>query len=632
MEQAVALYQNKHVDAALALFEKLAADGSLEAKYNAAVLKSELGEQTKNETLLKSALADFMALPATPANQAQRLQAYTRLAQVLYNQQRFKDALKTLKSAIATDPLNPILHNNLGYCYHRLQKFCKALAHFQCILAVDPKNEESWFGLVMVFRDTPMDADMIDKMTLQALQQCPQSNRIANERAVFLLKSKKNVHEAHDILKKYIHDIGDKDRELRATMIVNLGFYHSFVGNVPQALRCYTLASQLSPKNIQAVQNKLLNLNYIDDPDLVHQAHVDFAKTFTDDIPRMVLSNNRGYEVDVGIVSPDFGYHTVSNFYPAIVRHKPKGVRLTLFSLTVVPPEIKAVFQDVEWVCIRDLSGYDAAKVIYNKRVRCLVDLAGHTGDSNIMIFAHQPAPLQVSYLGYPHSTGLKQIKYRISDHVADPPDFPDSLLRLSRCFVCFTPFIQVQVPDDRAGTDIVFGSANKFSKITDDMIDTWMEILDALPKARLRVKAKVDKETNALAKKLFAHPRVEHVDYSASHVEHLTFYMTVDVALDTFPYNGTTTSCESLYMGVPVITLQHASLHVGRVTSSILQHAGMPEYIATSREDYIHIAKSLGTLEKRPLRKDIRRKLEETVMDAPAYAQEFYETLKQTK
>lgn len=630
MEHAVALYQNKNVEAALTVFETLAKNGSLEARYNAAVLKSELGEQHKDTGLLQSALADFTSLPNTAVNQAQRLQAYTRLAQILYNQQRFKDALACLKKAIVTDPLNPILHNNLGYCYHRLQKFYRALAHFQCILAVDPKNEESWFGLVMVFRDTPMTVDMIDKMTIQALQQCPQSNRIANERAVFLLKTKRNVHEAHDILKKYIHDIGDRDRELRATMIVNLGFYHSFVGNVPQALRCYTLASQLSPKNIQAVQNKLLNLNYIDDPELVHQAHRDFAKTFTDDIPRMVLPG-KSFDVDVGIVSPDFGYHTVSNFYPVLVRNKPKDVRIVLFSLTVVPDEIKAAFPGTEWVCIRDLSGYDAAKVIAQKRVRCLVDLAGHTGDSNIMIFAHQPAPLQVSYLGYPHSTGLSQIKYRVTDHVADPENFPDALLRMSRCFVCFTPFIQVQCPEERARQDdtIVFGSANKFSKITDEMIDVWLAILDTMPNARLRVKAKVDKETNALAKKLFAHDRVEHIDYSASHIEHLAFYTTVDVALDTFPYNGTTTSCEALYMGVPVITLQHASLHVGRVTSSILTYAGMPEYISTSKESYIKIAQSIKTL---PSRQIIRQNLEKTVMDGPAYGQEFYEILKQSK
>jgi hypothetical protein len=238
-----------------------------------------------------------------------------------------------------------------------------------------------------------------------------------------------------------------------------------------------------------------------------------------------------------------------------------------------------------------------------------LVDLAGHTATNRLPVFAHKPAPVQVTWLGYPNTTGLSTMDFRITDAFADPPGLTDAfhtekLHRMPECFSCYSA--PTDAPDVaplhamRTGR-VTFGSFNNFAKITPEVINVWSNILKLIPTATLFLKYK---NLESVPMTQFIHHqfmtrgvlvsqlRIQGDD--ASHVEHMNRYNSIDIALDPFPYNGTTTTLDALWMGVPVITLEGAS-HVGRVGVSQMSNLGLQEMIAHNQNEYVDIAVSLA-------------------------------------
>lgn len=220
-------------------------------------------------------------------------------------------------------------------------------------------------------------------------------------------------------------------------------------------------------------------------------------------------------------------------------------------------------------------------------------------------MFARKPAPVQVSWLGYPNTTGLKVMDYRLTDTIADPPGGADdlhteTLLRLPGGFLCYRPGAAVEGAGVARAADagaLTFGSFNTLSKVTPDVVRVWSEILQRIPASRLLLKSEVldEEETRARVEGAFAArgvapERIELLPWIEEYSQHMAVYSRVDVALDPFPYNGTTTTCEALWMGVPVITLR-GNRHAARVGASILHHGGVPEWIAESEGNYIALA-----------------------------------------
>jgi predicted O-linked N-acetylglucosamine transferase (SPINDLY family) len=221
------------------------------------------------------------------------------------------------------------------------------------------------------------------------------------------------------------------------------------------------------------------------------------------------------------------------------------------------------------------------------------------------LVFARKPAPVQVSWLGYPNTTGLKVMDYRLTDTIADPPGGADdlhteTLLRLPGGFLCYRPGAAVEGAGVARAADagaLTFGSFNTLSKVTPDVVRVWSEILQRIPASRLLLKSEVldEEETRARVEGAFAArgvapERIELLPWIEEYSQHMAVYSRVDVALDPFPYNGTTTTCEALWMGVPVITLR-GNRHAARVGASILHHGGVPEWIAESEGNYIALA-----------------------------------------
>jgi predicted O-linked N-acetylglucosamine transferase (SPINDLY family) len=271
-------------------------------------------------------------------------------------------------------------------------------------------------------------------------------------------------------------------------------------------------------------------------------------------------------------------------------------------------------------------------------RVDILVDLAGHTGINRLLLFARKPAPIQVTYLGYPDTTGLTTMDYRLTDAYADPPGIADDsyseqLVRLPETFLCYRPSDAAPavgpLPATVAGY-VTFGSFNALAKINAPLVAMWSKILDQVPNSRLILKNQGLDSAGArqtILEYFAAHrveqDRVELIGLSAGIAEHLQLYNRVDIALDTFPYHGTTTTCEAMWMGVPVVTLAGRA-HVSRVGVSLLCNIGVPELVADSQEMYVRLASELagdlGRLSN--LRSNLRQRMAQSpLMDAPRFA-----------
>ena len=293
----------------------------------------------------------------------------------------------------------------------------------------------------------------------------------------------------------------------------------------------------------------------------------------------------------------------------------------------------------MNWRDIYNLNDNEVADQIRRDKIDILVDLAGHSGNHRLLVMARKPAPIQVTYLGYPDTTGLKEIDYRLTDEWADPSSYADQyytekLFRLKSGFLCYMPANEApeiaSLPYSSLGS-ITFGSLNNLSKITTQVVETWSRILDQVPNSRLVLKnlSLSDEGVRKIILDRFTacgvnEDRLVLAPPIKDYAEHLAIYAEIDIALDTFPYNGTTTTCEALWMGAPVISLLGRS-HASRVGNSILSRLGLKELVAENREQYVAIARNLaGNIERLNMfRNGIRNgMMRSTLCYAPAFTQ----------
>jgi predicted O-linked N-acetylglucosamine transferase (SPINDLY family) len=279
------------------------------------------------------------------------------------------------------------------------------------------------------------------------------------------------------------------------------------------------------------------------------------------------------------------------------------------------------------WRPIIGLSNRAIADQVRQDGIDILVDLAGHTAENRLPVFAYKPAPVQVTWLGYPGTTGMPVMDFRLTDDIADPPGEADkyhseTLVRLPQGFLCYGP--PEDAPDvsglpARQNGHITFGSFNNLPKINPEVIALWSRLLDQVAGSRLLLKSKqftdeyirqrfldLFSACGIAAERLTLLPRVD------STVGHLAIYHQVDIGLDPFPYNGTTITCEALWMGVPVITLR-GDRHAGRVGASILTRMGLEDLVSESQDQYVEtgikLAKDMNSIEN--LRTNLRSRMQ---------------------
>ena len=399
----------------------------------------------------------------------------------------------------------------------------------------------------------------------------------------------------------------------------NLGLALVAQGLIDQAIAHYERALALKPDYAEAHSNLLLTLNYAPgkDPVVVYGAHVDFAKRwetrFAASIQAHVNDRSLGRRLKVGYVSSDIKKHSVSHFIGPVLENHDHD-RFEIFCYSNNPREddmTKRLRSFVDhWRSIFGVPDDPVAQQVRDDRIDILVDLNGHTALNRLMVFARKPAPIQVTWLGYPNTTGLSAMDYRITDGFADPVGMTEhihseKLVRLPACFSCYKPpgdAPEVSGLPAREKGYVTFGSFNNLAKITPEVMAVWARVLQAIPGARLTLKnsglgVEAMRQTvwETFAKLGVARERLELLGPDRFQPAHLERYRNIDIGLDPFPYNGTTTNCEALWMGVPVVTLA-GQAHAARVGVSQMSNLELTELICYTPEEYIATASRLAS------------------------------------
>ena len=404
---------------------------------------------------------------------------------------------------------------------------------------------------------------------------------------------------------------------------------------------------QASGGEAAAASAALVRLNYdpaVDDRALF-EAHNAWAQRFA--APHYPTSQAEPLNDDadrplrVGYVSGDLRRHPVAFFVEPVLRAHDRGqVTPVCYDTAGLDDDMNAHLRSLvpDWRDVADWSDEALAERIRDDRIDILVDLAGHTARNRLLVFARRPAPVQVTGIGYVTTSGLETMDYRLTDSLCDPGRgedrfYSERLWRLETGFNCYAPprgLPEPGAPPCLSGAALTFGCFNNLDKITAPVIEAWAEILHGLPDSRLLLKTKSLGEPAvrehllaAFGDRGIAAERLELRDWSATLAEHFAAYAEVDIALDPFPYNGTTTTCEALMMGVPVVALR-GGRHASRVSFSILARLGLEGLSATEPEAYVERALALAA---RPdalakLRAGLRQRLARSPLcDAERYA-----------
>ena len=426
-----------------------------------------------------------------------------------------------------------------------------------------------------------------------------------------------------------------------------LGLTLKDLGRMNEAVAAFHKAVALNPALGVAQSNLLLFMSYQPKitPEKLFKAHRRWAKGLEAPARHRIPphSNDRSPDrkLRVGYVSADLRQHSVAYFLlPLLANHDRQQFHLTAYSNCAVGDEITRRLQAYfdGWCGIAGANDDEVAARIRADEIDILIDLSGHTSGHRLEVFARRPAPLQITWLGYSGTTGLDAIDYRCSDPLVDRSGdaarySSETLLQLPYTNWCYSPLSGT--PDVAAlpaltAPGVSFGSFNNFGKISSVTLDLWAAILKQTPSSRLVLKnvalgsASIVKQVqDGFASRGISADRLELRGQSESLLEHLNHYNDIDISLDTFPYHGTTTTCEALWMGVPTITLEGPN-HVSRPGVSLLTNVGLAELVAVNRSEYVDKAGQLaGNLTQlAELRAGLRqRMLDSPLMNAPGFA-----------
>jgi predicted O-linked N-acetylglucosamine transferase (SPINDLY family) len=373
-------------------------------------------------------------------------------------------------------------------------------------------------------------------------------------------------------------------------------------------------------------------------------AHKKFGENLEGRFPDRVFKRQKPKteKLRIGYISADFYWHSVSYFFRAALLGKAReNFDIYCYSDSDksddMTDELRAA-SDV-WRESRALTDKQLCNQILTDKIDILVDLSGYASRNRMEVFARRAAPIQVTYLGYPNTTGLSRMDYRLTDQQSDPEGsteqfYTESLLRLQGGFLCYYPNACAPsvspLPASQNGGQICFGSFNTFQKIGPQLLEAWAKILKQVKNSKLLIKAGPlhDAEFCAWVRQYFEQEgidplRVELMGWTGDKADHLELYSKIDLHLDTFPYNGTTTTCEALWQGVPTVTCV-GEVHRARVGYSILSQLDMQDYAAHSIDGYIAkaVEKANDLVELSKLRAQLRERMQKSsLMDVERFS-----------
>ena len=561
---------------------------------------------------------------------------------VVYRKGRGAEALELYKRCIVANPQFKEAHYNSGIVLQNLKRFSEAKEAFLTALGLEPNYYEAYVGMAGVYRDQALYDEALENYN-SALKIREDAEILTHVGYIYQLRSKLNEAAAF-----YVKALNLNPQHFPA--LINLGILFSQVNRYEETQQLYDRALAINPRDVQVINNygRLYKAMGLTDkaiewyrkglaikPDHVAlHNNIMMAMVYADSVsPEELVATGREFDraiamplartrpftndrnperkLRIGYVSGDLRRHSVSYFIePLVHRHDRSHFEVYAYSNTAnvdeVTARIKGGFD--HWREIRGKMDEVVVEMIEADRIDILIDVSGHTEGNRLTVFARKPAPIQVSWLGYPATTGMTAMDYRFVDHYTDPVGLTENLSveklwRLPEIFCCYrephnSPPVIDHPPFQENGY-ITFGCFNNFSKVTDQVLSTWQKIMERVPGSRLLLEiAGLDSakyRADVEARLANAGMSLDRVMLELRKPENqFKLYNKIDIALDPFPCNGGTTSMDTLWMGVPFVTLEGRHF-VSRMGVTILNNAGMPELIARDINEYVEKAVALA-------------------------------------
>ncbi len=608
----VTLNDQGKLDEAIACYRR-----ALELKPNLADAHYNLGSALKDQGKLDEAVACYRRTLELKPDFAE---AHSDLGVTLKDQGKPDEAVACYRRALQLKPDLAKVHNNLGITLNDQGKLDEAIACYCRALELKPDLADAHYNLGNALKDQgkldeaiacyrrtlelkPDFAEAHSNLGVTLKDQGKPDEAVACYRRALELSP--DLAKVHNNLGVALNDQGKLDEatacyrralELQPDLAEahnNLGNALKDQGKLDEAVGCYRRALELQPDYAKAHSNLLLTLHYSAGVTLaaLAEAHAEYDRRHAVPLrgPSVQHENvcDRHGRLRLGFVSPDLGRHPVGYFVVRVLENLSQEQHETIcYSDRIVKDDLTHRFQAAatQWRDVIGMRDQRLAEQIRADRIDILFDLAGHTTHNRLLVFARKPAPIQVTWAGYAGTTGLKSMDYLLADRYEVPPGaeryYQERVLRMPEGYVCYDPPVYappVAPPPALDRGQVTFGCFNNPAKVTPQTIEVWARILRRLPGARLVFKYKGWNDSGVarrFAEMFVTHAmdpgRLEFLGYSP-HVELLAGYNRIDLALDPFSYCGGLTTCEALWMGVPVITCpfetfasRHSLSHIG--------------------------------------------------------------------
>jgi predicted O-linked N-acetylglucosamine transferase (SPINDLY family) len=595
------LKQQGCLDEAIASYRR-----AVELKPDSAEVHNNLGSALKDQGKLDDAVACYRrALELKP----DYAEAHNNLGNALKDQGKLDDAVACYRRAGELKPDYVEAHSNLGVVLQDQGKLDDAVACYRRALELKPDLAEAYNNLGNAFKaqGQVMEAIACYRRTLELKPDFAG----AHNNLGAALQGQGQPSEAAACCRRAL-----KLKPDLVEALLNLGVALQTQGKPDEAVACCRRAVELKPDHAQAHSNLLYTLHYCTGvtPAALAEAHAEYDRRHAAPLRGAVAQQenvlDRHGRLRLGFVSPDLGRHPVGYFLVRVLENLSQGPQETIcYSDRMVKDDLTHRLQAAatQWRDVIGMSNERLAEQIRADRIDILFDLAGHTAHNRLLVFARKPAPIQITWIGYEGTTGLAAMDYLLADRHVVPEGTDDyyreQVLRMPEGYLCYDPPDAAPpvgpLPSLTKGY-ATFGSFNNPAKITPEVAAVWAEILRRVPTARLVLKYRGlgDQAVKRRYLDLFAAhgvepQRLELASWS-SYAEYLAAYQQVDVALDPFPFSGSATTCEALWMGVPVITCPLETF-ASRHSLSHLSNVGLTETIAHDLDEYVEVAVSVA-------------------------------------
>ncbi len=584
------------------------------------------------------------------------------------------EALSCYLDAVTTAPDYPRAQLNLASVLELLGRTDDALLALQTALTLDPKYAPGYFNLGKLHASHgqheaaerelrsafSLDPLLVDAMVVLASVYEAHGKADQAEAALRCAADSGSAGAAHNlgVLLKSQSRLDEAEESFGRALALDPNFADAYVGlgnlwlQTRRAREAYPLfrkALSISPAHWEAASNLLFSMSFRDDlpAAAIYDEHVSVARTLERGksqarAPRRGDDGTR--RLKIGFVSGDFGHHPVGLFMRPVLANRDRD-HFEVYCYCNREPDLDLTRElkasSDHWRDISLLKDDQAESLVRSDAIDILVDLSGYTAGSRLPVFMRRPAAVQVSWLGYLNTTGLQSIDYRVTDRYADPPGsehlYSEQLVRLPDSQWCYQPYYQVTLPPprDNDAAVITFGCFNQFAKLSDGCLGLWCEILKQVPDSVLRiVGVPGGSAENALRSRVESHGvdprRIDTIGRLGIH-EYFAAFSNVDIALDTFPYNGATTTLDTLWMGVPLVAVA-GNTAVARSSFSILSSLQAQELLANSPADLVarNVALARDATRRHTLRRSLRSRLEiSPLMNAHAFTRGLEEAFR---